>query len=242
MENDRKRPSGRARLSRQKVLEAATRLVDSDGIDALTMRRLAHALGCDPMALYRYAANRAAVLDGVAETVLAGLVIPSEGTDWEHVLRRAGHDFRRLALDHPNVVPLIVARPLATPLGLRPVGTLKPLERILALLVEAGFPPDEALHVYRAYVGLLYGHVINELHEVLVDAQATDALLRLGLDRLPPDEFPHIRSVADALLAGYDGEAELNRSLDILLDGLRAGYPDRPLQGGGRPSSGTTSP
>lgn len=225
-------PQSRTRLTRQKVLDAALRLVDSDGADALTMRRLGQALDRDPMALYRYAENRAALLDGVAETVLAQLVIPADGTGWEIQLRTAGHDFRRLALAHPNVVPLIVARPLATPLGLRPVGTLRPLEQILALLVGAGFAPDEALHAYRAYFGLLHGHVLNELQEVLVDPEATDALLRLGLDRLPPDEFPHIRSLADALLAGYDGRAELDRGLDILLDGLLA---ERPAaQGRGR--------
>jgi AcrR family transcriptional regulator len=216
---------GRPRLTRQKVLDAALRLVDSDGAEALTMRRLGQALDCDPMTLYRYAANRTALLDGVAETVLAELVIPEDDTDWTVRLRAAGHQFRRLALAHPNVVPLIVARPLATPLALRPIGTLRPLEQILGLLVEAGFAPDEALHVYRAYFGLLHGHVLNELQEFVVDHQATDALLRLGLDRLAADEFPHIRSVAGALLDGYDGQAELDRGLDILLEGVRAERP-----------------
>lgn len=217
--------SGRRRLTREKVLDAALALVDEGGTDALTMRRLGQALDCDPMALYRYAENRAALLDGVAETVLARLVIPADGTDWETQLRRTAHDYRRLALAHPNVVPLIVARPLATPLGLRPIGTLRPLEQILALLVGEGFAPEQALHVYRSYFGLLHGHVLNELQEVLVDPEATDVLLRLGLDRLPLEEFPHIRTVATALLAGYDGKAELERSLDILLDGLRAERP-----------------
>lgn len=217
--------TSRPRLTRARVLAAALRLVDTDGLDALTMRRLGQELDCDPMALYRYAENRAALLDGVAETVLAGLVIPADGPGWETQLRSTGHEFRRLALAHPNVVPLIVARPLSTPLGLRPVGTLRPLEQILALLTGAGFAPDQALHVYRAYFGLLNGHVLNELQEVLVDPEGTDSLLRLGLDRLPPREFPHIRSLADALLAGYDGAAELDRGLDILLDGLRAEQP-----------------
>jgi len=225
MEANRPAPTSRPRLTLDRVLTAALHLVDTDGLDALTMRRLGQELDCDPMALYRYAENRAALLDGVAETVLAALVIPADGPGWETQLRSTGHEFRRLALAHPNVVPLIVARPLSTPLGLRPVGTLRPLEQILALLTGAGFAPDQALHVYRAYFGLLNGHVLNELQEVLVDPEGTDALLRLGLDRLPSREFPHIRGLADALLAGYDGAAELDRGLDILLDGLRAELP-----------------
>ena len=212
----------RARLTRDTVLATALRLVDSEGVEALTMRRLGQELARDPMALYRYADSRAALLDGVAETVLAELAVVTDGADWQVQLRRTGHDFRRLALAHPHVVPLIVARPLATPLGLRPLGTLRPLEQILGLLSAAGFAPDRALHVYRAYFGLLHGHVLNELQEVLVEPQATDVLLRLGLDRLPAEEFPHIRGLADALLAGYDGAAELDVLLDILLDGLRA--------------------
>jgi len=199
--------------------------VDAEGLDALTMRRLGQELDRDPMALYRYADSRAALLDGVAETVLAKLVIPSDGTDWQAQLRTTGHEFRRLALAHPHVVPLIVARPLATPLGLRPLGTLRPLEQILALLIGAGFAADQALHIYRAYFGLLHGHVLNELQEVLVDPKATDALLRLGLDRLPAEQFPNIRGLAEALLAGYDGAAELDRGLDLLLEGLRAERP-----------------
>ena len=216
----------RVRLTRESVLAAALRLVDAEGVEALTMRRLGQELERDPMALYRYADSRAALLDGVAETVLAELAVVTDGADWQTQLRRIGHDFRRLALAHPHVVLLIVARPLATPLGLRPLGTLRPLEQILGLLSTAGFAPDRALRVYRAYFSLLHGHVLNELQEVLVDPQETDALLRLGLDRLPAQEFPHIRGLAAALLAGYDGAAELDVLLDILLDGLRVDRAD----------------
>lgn len=58
------------RLSRENVLSAALALVNSDGLDALTIRRLGQELGRDRMSLYRYAANRAALLDGVSELVL----------------------------------------------------------------------------------------------------------------------------------------------------------------------------
>ena len=78
------------------------------------------------MILYRHAPGKAALLDGVAETVLA------------------------------------------TPLGLRPLGTLRPLEDILALLTRAGFSGPGALHIYRALLGFLHGHVLDELQELTV--------------------------------------------------------------------------
>jgi AcrR family transcriptional regulator len=207
------------RLSRELVLSAALALVDAEGLDALTMRRLGHELGRDPMSLYRYAENRAALLDGVSELVLNELSIFPDDPDWQVQLRRIAHDLRRLALRHPNVVPLLVTRPLSTPLGLRPLGTLRPLEQILALLIDAGFSPADALHVYRAYYGYLYGHILNELQEFVVDPDENEALLRLGLHRLPAKDFPRLRALAP-VLADYDGMAELDEGITILLSGL----------------------
>ncbi|MET1035501.1 MAG: TetR/AcrR family transcriptional regulator C-terminal domain-containing protein [Arthrobacter sp.] len=210
----------RTRLNREIVLAAALRLVDTEGLDALTMRRLGQALERDPMALYRYAPNRAALLDGVAELVIQELVIEPAEPDWQSQLRKTAHAFRRMALNHPHVVPLLVTRPLSTPLGLRPPGALRPLEQILGLLTRAGFSPENALHVYRAYYGYLYGHILNELQELVVDAEENEALLRLGLHRLPAKEFPNLRGMAH-LLADYDGEDELDQGITILLTGLQ---------------------
>lgn len=214
-------PHGRPPLTHQRLLTAALRVIDAEGLEALTMRRLGRELSRDPMALYRYAANRAALLDGVVELVLSRFVIPVDVQDWRQQLRVTAHEFRRLALDHPHVVPLLVTRPLSTPLGLRPLGTLRPLEQMLGMLIGAGFSSSDALHVYRAYFGFLHGHVLTELQELVVDPDETDDLLRLGLHRLPPLEFPHIRSLATAL-AEYDGSAELDQGLDLMLAGLDA--------------------
>lgn len=183
------------------------------------MRRLGQALDRDPMGLYRYATNRADLLDGITELVLNELEIFPQDPDWQAQLRRIAHDLRLLALRHPNVVPLLVTRPLSTPLGLRPLGTLRPLEQILGLLIEAGFAPNDALHVYRAYYGFLYGHILNELQEFIVDPEENVALLRLGLHRLPAREFQHLRELAP-VLADYDGETELDQGISILLTGL----------------------
>jgi AcrR family transcriptional regulator len=201
------------------VLATALAIIDRDGADALTMRRLARALDRDPMILYRHAPNKAALLDSVAETVLAKLQVDSADPDWAGQLRAVARNYRQLALAHPNVVPLLVTRPLATPLGLRPRGTLRPLEDIVALLTRAGFSGPDALHIYRALFGFLHGHILNELQELVENPDETDDLLRLGLHRLPIKDFPLLRSLAP-VLASYDGAAELERGLDILLTGL----------------------
>ena len=143
--------NGGGKVTRDVVLAAALEIIDRDGADALSMRRLARALDRDPMILYRHAPNKAALLDGVAETVLAQLKVDSADPDWAAQLRAVARNYRALALAHPHVVPLLVTRPLATPLALRPPGTLRPLEDVLELLTRAGYSgPDARPRTQRA--------------------------------------------------------------------------------------------
>jgi hypothetical protein len=114
-----------------------------------------------------------------------------------------------------------------------PRGTLRPLEDVLALLTGA-----DALHIYRALFGFLHGHVLNELQELVDHQDETGDLLRLGLHRLPIGEFPLLRSLAP-VLAAYDGAADLERGLDILLTGLATTLPP---PGGARPSGQAAHP
>ena len=205
-------PAGRPpALTRDQVLAAALQIIDEQGVEALTMRRLGQALDRNPMGIYRHAADKDALLDLVVEHVVAELVVPHERdrdgdgggedhVDWESALRRTAHAFRQVALAHPNVVPLLVNRSITGPLALRPLGTL---------------------HAARLFTGFLYGHVQDELQEQVHDPDETDDLLRLGLHRLPITQFPRLRSLA-TVLATYDGAAELDEGLAIVIAGLRS--------------------
>jgi AcrR family transcriptional regulator len=210
-------------ISRPLILRTALTILDRDGESGLSMRRLSEALNRDATVLYRHVRDKGAVLDGIAEIVLSQLAVDSTDPDWVSQLRSVAHDFRRLALAHPHVVPLLVTRPLATPLGQRPLGTLRPLEDVLTLLIAAGFSGVDALHVYRVLFGYLHGHVLDELQEIVEHPEETDHVLRLGLYRLPITEFPRMRELAP-VLASYDGAAELDRGLDLLFAGLTATF------------------
>jgi AcrR family transcriptional regulator len=223
-EDDESRP-----ITRAAIMANALAIIDRDGVDALSMRRLGESLRRDPMAVYRHVPNKAAVLDGVVEMIFEQLSLDTTATDWAAALRNLGHDFRDLARAHPYVVTLLVTRPLATPLGMRPPGILRHLEEVLALLTGAGFSGPDALHMYRTLFGFLYGHVLTELQEIIERPEETDHVLRLGLHRLPIHQFPNLRGLASTW-ASYDGRAELDRGLDILLSGLstRLDVPARP--------------
>src|SRR5689334_1287066 len=96
---------------------------------------------------------------------------------------------------------------------------LPPPEDALTLRTTAGFADEDALHIYRMLFGFLYGHILNELQEIVERPEETDHVLRLGLHRLAITEFPLLRALAPAL-ASYDGAAELDRFLDLLLPRL----------------------
>ena len=92
---------------------------------------------------------------------------------------------------------------------------------MLTLLTSAGFTGEDALHIYRVLFAFLHGHVLTELQELVERPEETDHVLRLGLHRLAITEFPLVRLLAPAL-ASYDGAAELDRGLDLLLPSLKA--------------------
>jgi AcrR family transcriptional regulator len=232
-------------LTRAQVFTAAMEIIDKGGVENLTMRRLGAALHRNPMAVYRHTADKDAVLDGVVELVVADFVVrPTvvDGeVDWVIALRDTAHGFRRAALAHPNVVPSLVTRSLSGPLALRPPGMLRPLEELLELFSSAGFDEHGALHAARLFTGFMYQHLLHELQERVDNPDETDDLLRLGLHRLPITEFPRLRSLA-TILASYDGAAELDEGLDILIAGLRSQLlaPVRPTAIPARPYPTTT--
>ena len=218
-----KRLPARTHLSLERMLDAALHIVDTEGVQALSMRHLAQALDREAMSLYRYATTKAALLDGVVELVLGELSIDPAADDWRQELRALARDFRHLALAHPNIVPLLVTRPLSIPLGLRPPGTLRPVEDFLELLTRAGFTPHHALRAYRLFFGFLHGHILDELQEIVDNPEETDDLLRLGLHRLPRTQFPHLRALASEL-ASYDGAAYLDQGVEMMLTGLQTHF------------------
>ena len=101
--------------------------------------------------LYRHVPNKAAVLDGVAEIVLAQLLVDNTDPNWAAQLRTVAHHFRQ-PWPTPYVGPLLGPGPLATPLGQRPPEMLRPLENVLALLTSAGFSGDERTGSLRVHL------------------------------------------------------------------------------------------
>lgn len=209
------------RLSRERVLASALELVDRDGLSALSMRRLGAELGVEAMALYRYAAGKDALLDGLVEALHLELeerlAADSAAADWRAELGRIARATYDVCLAHPQVVPLLSTRMLAVPLARRPLATLRHHERVVALLEGAGLGTDRSAVVFRAFTAWVLGYVSVELQAMVDNPEEPDPAFRLGLHHMPPQELPRLRATAPAL-AEPGGPEGLVAGLDALLD------------------------
>jgi hypothetical protein len=109
-------PAERSRpgTSTGRITAAALQIVDTEGSQPPAMRRLGHALDRKVMTLYRYVPGEDALLDGIVARVLTDLAINPAAADWRQELRDLATSYRGLAPAHPNAVPLLVPRPLAS--------------------------------------------------------------------------------------------------------------------------------
>ena len=197
-------------LSRRRILEAAVRFVDREGLEALSMRKLGSELGVEAMSLYNHVPNKGALLDGMVEVLLGELEVPPEDEGWERRVREAYRAFRRLAHGHPNVFPLLITRPPETMDGVWLI------EEFIRTLRGAGFDPETALYAFRALSSYTSGYAMAELRGFAMEPAGS----RLGTLTLSPDDFPNIHEL-DAPLREVDHDAEFEFGLDLIFAGLK---------------------
>lgn len=197
-------------LNRRRILEAAVRYVDREGLEALSMRKLGTELGVEAMSLYNHVTNKDALLDGMVEVVLGELAVPPPGEDWEERVREAYRAFRRMAHEHPNIFPLLVTRPPDTMYGAWLV------EEFLETLRDAGFDAETGLHAYRVISSYAAGYAMAEIRDFALQPDASSN----GMD-LPAEEFPRLAELSPKL-KGIDLDAEFEFGLDLILSGLKA--------------------
>lgn len=141
-------------LSRDLILDAAVALLDREGMDALSMRKLGAALGVEAMSLYNHIENKGALLDGIHERILTSLELPPTTKSWQVFARHQAHALHRALLEHPNAIQLFATRPAATP------AAIAQLEHYMSVLVAAGFKPFVALSVVQLVSQLVVGHMM----------------------------------------------------------------------------------
>lgn len=205
-----------AGLSKQRVVAEAVRLADREGVDGLSMRRLADALGAGAMSLYRYVANKDELLDAMIDTVFSEIELPSEGTDWQSAMRRRSESARQVLARHRWAIGLMDSRTSPGPAHLRH------REAVTACLRRAGFTVVMATHATWLLDSYVYGHALQEASLPFDTAgELADIVEDVYLPQLPPDEFPYLNESAAALVAAaYDPSEEFGFGLDLVLGAL----------------------
>jgi AcrR family transcriptional regulator len=204
---------GRVPLDRRRIAEEALRIIDADGLEHLSMRRLGAELGFEGMAIYHHFHNKAELLDGVLELLLEELEVPpeGEGTALER-LRRTFEATRALAIRHPHAFLLLPTRRFNT------TRALEYYERLLGLFREAGFDARESARFFRLLAGYVSGAGLAEIGSRAQQPDATPVRLEGFSD---PERFPLVTAIVPELRV-TNLDAIFSFGMDVIFDAMSA--------------------
>jgi AcrR family transcriptional regulator len=208
------RANRRAPLSRERVLRTAFVLTDNDGIESLSMRKLAQELGVEAMSLYRHVRNKGEIVDGMVDLVFGEIGLPALGVDWKTAMHQRAISAREVLARHPWAIGVMESRSTPGP------ATLQHHDAVIGCLREAGFSIALAAHAYSVLDSYIYGFV--QQRNLLVKSEevveVTDSIRR----QFSADAYPHLTELITQHIQrpGYDYADEFEFGLDLILDGL----------------------
>ena len=208
-------PGRRAPLSRERVIEAALRLMDDEGLEAVTMRRIGRELGVEAMSLYNHVADKEDILDGICERVMSEFDFPPSSDDWAEDCRRGARAWRRLLQAHPQVVQLFAQQrgPATTPDGMRP------MEFALGLLRRGGLSDRDTAQAFHSFGGYIQGFVMMEMGSIAGGTDEGHLKMHRELAEALPGEFQALRAISP-YFEECDSDEQFEFGLDLLITGL----------------------
>jgi len=233
--------AGRARLNKERVLQAAVVLADDVGLEALSMRRLAESLGVVPMALYKHVANKEELLDGMIDVIVREIDPPESNADWKSAVRRRVLSARRMLLRHPWACPVLESRTNRTP------AVLDYMDSFIGMFLDGGFSVDLTHHVMHALGSRMWGftqELFDDSARPQADAPAVPPEVQAAMLSQMAELYPNVVQVAMAAShddgsvvgPGCDDQFEFEFALDLLLDGFERLHK---LRWTSKPRSGT---
>lgn len=221
-----KRSAGvRGRLSRETIVGCAIALADAEGLEAVTIRRLAQEQGVTPMAMYWHFSDKDSLLDGIAESLVASVKLPEPSDDpWDEQLYDILAAFVEAIRPHPAVADLTLRRILSAEPGLALA------EQALGLLREAGLPAERAAEVGSFVLCATITMVTSSPGRPSTESsdEAREQMLRekrAALEALPPARYPNVVASAPALVGCSDSDSYFALNLRVLVQGIKALIP-----------------
>ncbi|MBA3737781.1 MAG: TetR/AcrR family transcriptional regulator [Actinobacteria bacterium] len=204
-------------LTRDRVIEAALRVMDEEGLDAVSMRRVAREVGVEAMSLYHHVEDKEDLLDGICEHIMAGFEFPDPVEDWAENCKRGARAWRRLLQAHPAVMRLFAEQRGPT----RSIESMRPMEFALRILRASGLSDRDTAQAFHAFGGYIQGFVIMELGSIAGGSDEEHTKMHAELADTLPDEFPSLRAVS-RYFAECDSDEQFEFGLDLLMRGLEA--------------------
>ncbi len=201
-------------LTRERILQAAISLADKEGIEALSMRKLAQELDVKAMSLYNHVANKDDLLDRMVDIVVGEIEVPDRSVDWKTAMRRRAISAHEVLLRHPWAVMELMSR---LNVG---AAMLRYVDATIGCLHEAGFSLEMADHVWNAIDSHIYGFTLQELNFPIRETDYSAAAAQ-GLPLIPADKYPYMNQLAHKVMKGdYDGIHDFEFGLELILNSL----------------------
>ena len=210
--------ANRAPLNAGRTLQVALVIADDEGLEAVTMRRLARELGVEAASLYHHVNGKNQILDGLVEVVAAEIERPMPSTDWRTAISERAMNTRAVLRRHPWAVSLMASRTSPGP------ATLGLLETGIRCFREGGFSVLQAAHAISVVDSYVHGFVLQEVNLPFRDESELAALTGAIMETFPASEFPYLfeMTVEHVLKPGYDYGKEFDSGLKVVLDGVAA--------------------
>jgi AcrR family transcriptional regulator len=220
METTERTTETRTPLSKERLLHAAVALADREGLESLSMRRLADELGAGAMSLYHYVPNKEQLVDEMIDIVFSEIEPPPTDVDWKTALRRRALSTRAALNRHRWAVGLMEGRAKHGPASVRLHNA------VLGCLREAGFSIEMTVQAYSVQDAYIYGFALQEKglpFETAEESAAVAEEQRWEIEAVAK-EFPYLAEVVAGHVAkvGYDFGHAFEFGLDLILDALEA--------------------
>lgn len=216
MSNVRRTPR-QGLLSRERIVDAAVRLADESGLEAVSMRKVGQALGVEAMSLYNHVANKEDLLEAMVERV-AGEMELSDEPDWERALRRCAISAHDALLRH-RWAPALVMAPGSGIHSWR----IRYMNWIMGRLHDAGFSPELTYRGYHALDSHIFGFTLWQLGHAMPASVEGDFVGNV-LREFPWDDYPHVREHIRQHMADEPPDAKVTEfefGLDLILSGFK---------------------
>jgi AcrR family transcriptional regulator len=206
----------RQKLTRDRIVDAALRVMDGEGLEAVSMRRVAREVGVEAMSLYHHVADKEDLLQAICDRIMAGFEFPAEGGTWRERVKAGARSWRRLLQAHPDIMRLFAITHGPSPTSPE---SLRPTEFALGLIRDAGISDRDTVQAFHVFGGYIQGFVMMEGGSIKGshDPAGRDAFI----GEIDPAAFPVLSTVGH-YFHECSADEQFEFGLELLVRGLEA--------------------